>query len=149
MRVTVVKPLRKYLRGFHPPMNLDHSKTQRDARTLEISPLGFPLPHCIVDRRDHPLSDITRILTAAATGDAHAAHDLLPLIYGELRKLAAHKMAGEAPGQTLQATALVHKPGCNWPATRNRTGKIARIFSAPPAKRCAASSSIVRDKKKR
>jgi RNA polymerase sigma factor (TIGR02999 family) len=42
-------------------------------------------------------------------GDAHAVEELLPLVYDELRKLAAHKMAGEAPGQTLQPTALVHE----------------------------------------
>jgi RNA polymerase sigma factor (TIGR02999 family) len=54
------------------------------------------------------MSDVTRILSAIEQGDAHAAEQLLPLVYDELRKLAAHKMAQEAPGQTLQATALVH-----------------------------------------
>src|SRR5579862_82035 len=55
------------------------------------------------------MSDLTRILSAIEQGDPHAAGQLLPLIYDELRKLAAHKMAQEAPGQTLQATALVHE----------------------------------------
>jgi RNA polymerase sigma factor (TIGR02999 family) len=55
------------------------------------------------------MSDITRILAAVEQGDTHAAEQLLPLVYDELRKLAAHKMAQEAPGQTLQATALVHE----------------------------------------
>src|SRR5438876_8732950 len=55
-----------------------------------------------------PLSDITRILSAIEQGDSRAAEQLLPLVYGELRKLAAQKMAQEKPGQTLQATALVH-----------------------------------------
>lgn len=55
------------------------------------------------------MSDVTRILEAAQKGDPHAAEQLLPLVYQELRRLAAHKMANEAPGQTLQATALVHE----------------------------------------
>ncbi len=55
------------------------------------------------------MSDVTRILFAIEQGDAHAAERLLPLIYSELRKLAAQKMATEKPGQTLQATALVHE----------------------------------------
>jgi RNA polymerase sigma factor (TIGR02999 family) len=54
------------------------------------------------------MSDVTRILSAIEQGDAHAAEQLLPLIYDELRKLAAQKLAQEKPGQTLQATALVH-----------------------------------------
>jgi len=52
--------------------------------------------------------DVTQILNAAVQGDRHAAEQLLPLVYDELRKLAAQRMANEAPGQTLQATALVH-----------------------------------------
>jgi RNA polymerase sigma factor (TIGR02999 family) len=55
------------------------------------------------------MSDVTRILSALEQGDPHAAEQLLPLVYEELRKLAAQKMAQEAPGQTLQATALVHE----------------------------------------
>ena len=55
------------------------------------------------------MSDVTRILTAIEQGDACAAERLLPLIYDELRKLAAHRIAQEAPGQTLDATALVHE----------------------------------------
>jgi len=55
------------------------------------------------------MSNVTQILQAAEQGDAQAASELLPLVYAELRRLAAHKMAGEAPGHTLQATALVHE----------------------------------------
>src|SRR6516225_8160241 len=55
------------------------------------------------------MSEVTRILSAIEHGDSHAAEQLLPLVYDELRKLAAHKLAREAPGQTLQATALVHE----------------------------------------
>jgi RNA polymerase sigma factor (TIGR02999 family) len=55
------------------------------------------------------MSDVTRILDRVQQGDAKAADELLPLVYEELRRLAAHKMAQEAPGQTLQPTALVHE----------------------------------------
>jgi RNA polymerase sigma factor (TIGR02999 family) len=55
------------------------------------------------------MSDVTRILSAIDQGDPHAAEQLLPLVYDELRRLAAQRMAAEAPGQTLQATALVHE----------------------------------------
>ena len=51
--------------------------------------------------------DVTRILSANEQGDSQAAEKLLPLVYAELRRLAKHKMAGERPGQTVQATALV------------------------------------------
>jgi RNA polymerase sigma factor (TIGR02999 family) len=55
------------------------------------------------------MSEVTRILSALDQGDPHAAEQLLPLVYDELRQLAAHKLAHEKPGQTLQATALVHE----------------------------------------
>src|SRR5580698_4280055 len=55
------------------------------------------------------MSDVTRILQSLEFGDAKVAEELLPLVYGELRKLAASKMARESPNQTLQPTALVHE----------------------------------------
>jgi len=55
------------------------------------------------------MTEVTRILSAIEQGDPHAAEQLLPLVYDELRKLAAQKLAQEKPGQTLQATALVHE----------------------------------------
>ena len=55
------------------------------------------------------MSDVTRMLEAIQRGDGNAADELRPLVYEELRKLAAHKMANEMPGQTLQPTALVHE----------------------------------------
>src|ERR1017187_9034929 len=55
------------------------------------------------------MSDVTHILQAIQQGDPKAADELLPLVYEELRKLAAHRMASEASGHTLQATALVHE----------------------------------------
>src|SRR5512147_2147212 len=56
-----------------------------------------------------PMHEVTRILSAIDQGDPRAAEQLLPLVYDELRRLAAEKMAQEKPGQTLQATALVHE----------------------------------------
>jgi RNA polymerase sigma factor (TIGR02999 family) len=55
------------------------------------------------------MSEVTQILSGIVAGDPHAAEQLLPLVYDELRKLAAQKLAQEKPGQTLQATALVHE----------------------------------------
>src|SRR6266849_4263839 len=55
------------------------------------------------------MSEVTRVLSAIEGGDPHAAEQLLPLVYQELRKLAAHKLAQEKPGQTLEAKALVHE----------------------------------------
>jgi RNA polymerase sigma factor (TIGR02999 family) len=77
------------------------------------------------------MSDVTRILQAIEHGDAKASDELLPLVYQELRRLAAHKMAGEAPGQTLQPTALVHEAwlhlgGDKQPSWQNR----AHFFGA-------------------
>ena len=58
---------------------------------------------------DKPAGEVTQILEAIGSGDQQAAEQLLPLVYDELRRLAAARMAQEAPGQTLQATALVHE----------------------------------------
>jgi RNA polymerase sigma factor (TIGR02999 family) len=55
------------------------------------------------------MSEVTQLLNAIEAGESKAAEELLPLVYEELRKLAARKMANEAPGQTLQPTALVHE----------------------------------------
>src|SRR3954452_12248717 len=55
------------------------------------------------------MNEVTRILSAIEQGDQHAAEQLLPLVYGELRMLAAQKLAQEKPGQTLEATGLVHE----------------------------------------
>jgi RNA polymerase sigma factor (TIGR02999 family) len=55
------------------------------------------------------MNEVTRILSGIEAGDPHAAEQLLPLVYDELRKLAAQKLTAESPGQTLQATALVHE----------------------------------------
>ena len=55
------------------------------------------------------MSEVTQVLSALERGQAHAAEELLPLVYDELRRLAAWRLAHEQPGQTLQATALVHE----------------------------------------
>ena len=68
------------------------------------------------------MTDVTRILSAIEQGDPSAAEQLLPLVYEELRNLAAQKMAQEKPGQTLQATALVHEAGST--RTRNSIDRI-------------------------
>jgi RNA polymerase sigma factor (TIGR02999 family) len=65
------------------------------------------------------MSDLTRILSAIEQGDPHAAEQLLPLVYDELRKLAVLKMAQEKPGQTLQPTALVHEAYLRLVASRD------------------------------
>jgi RNA polymerase sigma factor (TIGR02999 family) len=77
------------------------------------------------------LSDVTRILESIEQGDPKAADKLLPLVYGELRKLAASKMAHEAPNQTLQPTALVHEAWLRLvgEANPNFTGR-AHFFGA-------------------
>jgi RNA polymerase sigma factor (TIGR02999 family) len=77
------------------------------------------------------LSDVTRILESIEHGDPKAADELLPLVYGELRKLAASKMANEAPNQTLQPTALVHEAWLRLVGKDNRQyANRAHFFSA-------------------
>jgi RNA polymerase sigma factor (TIGR02999 family) len=71
------------------------------------------------------MSEVTRILSAIETGDPRAAEDLLPLVYDELRKLAARELAKEKPGQTLQATALVHEAYVRLVGS----GPMARVWS--------------------
>jgi hypothetical protein len=91
-------------------------------------------------------TDVSRILSAIEEGDPHAAQELLPLVYDELRKLAAERMALEKPGQTLQATALVHEAYLRLvapasgaaSARRDQRGTAAATFSLPLPSPCAA-----------
>jgi RNA polymerase sigma factor (TIGR02999 family) len=77
------------------------------------------------------VSDITRVIEAAQRGDARAAEELLPLVYEELRKLAASKMANEAAGNTLQPTALVHEAWLRLVGNENpKFGGRAHFFAA-------------------
>ena len=71
--------------------------------------VGQEVPWDLLNARVPPMSEVTRVLSAIEGGDPHAAEQLLPLVYQELRQLAAQKLAQEKPGQTLQATALVHE----------------------------------------
>ena len=88
------------------------------------------------------MSEVTHILAAIERGDPAAADQLLPLVYDELRRLAAQRLAHERPGQTLQATALVHEAyvrlvGSGEPP---RLGRAPAISSPPPPPRpCAVS----------
>jgi RNA polymerase sigma factor (TIGR02999 family) len=79
------------------------------------------------------MSDVTRILEAIGQGRAKAADQLLPLVYKELRRLAAHKLANEAPGQTLQPTALVHEAWLKLVGQQNRNWEDKNHFFAAAA----------------
>jgi hypothetical protein len=83
---------------------------------------------------------MTRILSAIEHGDSHAAGQLLPLVYDELRKLAAARLAGEKGGHTLQPTALVHEAYLRLVGDQPSTG--ATSLGRPP-RPCAAPSSIM------
>jgi len=77
------------------------------------------------------MSDVTQVLGAMQQGDPHAAEELLPLVYQELRRLAAARMASELPGQTLQPTALVHEAWLRLVAAEQQTWQNrAHFFSA-------------------
>src|SRR6266496_4044403 len=97
-----------------PPTPAPLRLQKKSRRELELP--GTPSRFAVVACRPSlervwsaSMSDITRILSAIDQGDPHAAEQLLPLVYDELRRLAAQKLASERPGQTLQATALVHE----------------------------------------
>ena len=83
------------------------------------------------------MSDVTRILSQIESGDPSAAEQLVPLVYDELRKLAAAKLAQEKPGQTLQATALVHEAYLRLVGVGEAsTGTAAAISSLPRPRPC-------------
>src|SRR5262249_38231501 len=116
----------------------------------QVSPGGSPNgllycqgPKVLSPRPVFSMSEVARILSAIEQGDAYAAEKLLPLVYEELRTLAVKKLAQERPGQTLQATALVHmRPTCGcWAVRRTHAGTAAAILSLRPPRPCAASSS--------
>jgi ECF sigma factor len=95
------------------------------------------------------MPELTLLLDAAAAGNRNAAADLLPLVYDELRKLAAARMAAESPDQTLQPTALVHEAYCGSsnPPTLP-IGRTAVTSSLPRPRPCGASWSIRPDGKR-
>ncbi len=79
------------------------------------------------------MSDVTQLLQAASTGDPRAAAELLPLVYDELRRLAAHRLAGERNGHTLQPTALVHEAWLKISSADERTWNGRQHFFAASA----------------
>ena len=79
------------------------------------------------------MNEVTQILSAIESGDPLAADELLPLVYSELRRLAAHRMANERPGQTLQATALVHEAWLHLVREEDRAWKNSQHFFAAAA----------------
>src|SRR5215472_9841323 len=79
------------------------------------------------------INDVTRILEGIHRGESIAAEQLLPLVYAELRRLAAHKMASENPGQTLQPTALVHEAWLKLVGQENRQWQNRNHFFAAAA----------------
>ena len=81
----------------------------------------------------YTMSQLTRVLEQIQQGNEKAGDELLPLVYEELRKLAAHKMAGEAPGQTLQPTALVHEAWLRLTGAENKTWDSQGHFFAAAA----------------
>jgi len=97
-----------------------------------------------------PMNEVTRILSAIEQGDPHAPEQQLPLVYDELRELAAERIAPERPGQTLQATALVHEAYLRL-AEGGQTRALEQpgtLLRAAP-KPCAASSSKSARRKRR
>src|SRR5262249_29921143 len=90
-------------RANPPPGN--HPRPSRNGPLGGGKPIGWERGADMLGR----MPDVTQLLDAAAAGDLKAAAELLPLVYDELRKLAAARLAEEKPGQTLQATALVHE----------------------------------------
>jgi RNA polymerase sigma factor (TIGR02999 family) len=94
------------------------------------------------------MSEITQLLEAAAAGDRLAAAQILPLVYDELRKLAAAKMAGEAPGHTLSATALVHEAYLRMMGGRNFDGQ-GHFFAAAAEAMRRILVNHARDRKRR
>src|SRR5262249_44512490 len=107
--------------GVHPhygqdgPQSIQQARSHGDRKVERVPGRELEdraLPICLPSLRPVDsgfMAKITGILNAIDQGDPHAAEQLLPLVYDELRRLAAEKMAQERPGQTLQATALVHE----------------------------------------
>ena len=87
------------------------------------------------------MSDVTRILSAIDQGDPSATEQLLPLAYEELRRLAAQKLAQEKPGQTLQATALVHEAYLRLVGSQRHGTERFIEYRFPTAQRFAACAS--------
>ena len=118
-------PVEQIARSLHNPCSLVYAGGRPDSTTATIS----------------SVNDVTRILSAIEQGDPRAAEELLPLVYQELRKLAAAKLAQEKPGQTIQATVAGTRgvPAAVEP-TRLSRGIAVGISSPPPRRECGESS---------
>src|SRR4051794_12042852 len=93
------------------------------------------------------MPEITRLLDAAAAGDRRAAAQILPLVYDELRKLAAARVAAEAPGHTLNATALVHEAYLRLIGDQQFDGR-GHFFAAAAGAMCRILVNHARDRKR-
>ena len=118
-----------------PPPGNDAGRNCPAGRVMS-PPRGLAVTHAV---DSSVMSEMTRILDAAAAGDRRAAAELLPLVYEELRKLAAARMAVEDPGHTLSATALVHEAYLRLVGDGRFDGR--GTSSPPPPRRCGASWS--------
>src|SRR5439155_17197430 len=124
-------PLRAGPQGFptcrDPPPAVYHGAPARTTR-LPLPPGGRPA----VRVSSSGMDEVARALNALEAGDGQAAEALLPLVYAELRRLAARQLAGEPPGRTLDATALVHEAYLRLvgPADRPRWRGRAHFFAA-------------------
>jgi ECF sigma factor len=129
---------RPVIPGVEPTARLFPCRAGKGA-ILPSAPLSlFGLAEAV----QRPSADVTRILVAAASGDPKAAAELLPHVYGELRGLAADRMAAERPCHTLDATALVHEAYLRLVGrTRASRGPAAGTSSPPRRRPCAASWS--------
>ena len=121
--------MRDYLSGRHAdrlvegrPVPSHRPFTDTRSNRLRVRPATVEGP----PRRPPPMNDVTRILSAIEQGDPQAAEQLLPLVYDELRKLAAQRLAQEKPGQTLQATALVHEAYLRLVGRRGQARRLER-----------------------
>ena len=94
---------------------------------------AFPRVRAALYPRQWVMVDVTNMLQAIERGEAHTSAELLPLVYDELRRLAAHKLSQERPGQTLQATSLVHEAWLRIAGAESREWEGQRHFFAAAA----------------
>ena len=114
----------------------------RSRFSAEPSEVIFRSPRDRVRRILVVMADVTRILAAIETGDPKAAAELLPLVYDELRKLAAARLADETPGRPSSRPPWSTRPTSGWSGTAGRgTGTAGATSSRPRPRPCAASSS--------
>ena len=133
-----------------PAVSPDHGRVPV-LRVVQMGTLGGLRFHVVMHAVDSVvMPEITHLLEAAAAGDRQAAADLLPLVYDELRKLAAAQMAAERPGHTLDATALVHEAYLRLVGDQHFDGKSHFFAAAAEAmRRVLVNHARDRDRLKR